>query len=406
MRPSADSPPNRLLLSFVSEENLPGVLEPVSVLTGRPGQPEEIRETSSELDPKQAFLSHDELTVSRDHLQTLNEELLASNALLNTSNDDLHSANARLHGKIAQLEMLSNILSSGEVMTIFLDQTRRLCWFTPAMTLLFPLIPEDVGRDIKDLVPKFSDPSFFADIKDVLNTGHNCDTVVHSVADKWYLRQMFPYPAKGGNIEGVAITFEDITERRHVENALWASEHMLRRGRIWLSSQKEAFEAAMNGAPLSQALGILLQTIINETNDDRRCAFYVERAGALHHVVGMPQAYAQFVDGSDLSLESLACRIAIATDQPVTTCDILLDKRWQPWAWLTAEFGYRTCWAFPLRTSQGNLVGALAMYFKSPRAPEVADLELAAAMAHTAAILISGDGSVVVSQRPSPSTHE
>lgn len=407
MRPSDDSPPNRLLLSFVSEENIPGVLGPVAVLTGQQGQPEEMKGTSSELGSKPAFLSHDELTVSRDQLQTLNEELLASNALLNTSNDDLHSANARLHGKIAQLETLSNILSSGEVMTIFLDKARRLCWFTPAMTLLFPLIPKDVGRDIKDLVPKFSDSSFFADITDVLNAGHHRDTVVHSIADKWYLRRMYPYPVEGGNIEGVAITFDDITERRHVENALWASEHMLRRGRIWLSSQKEAFEAAMNGAPLSQALGILLQTIINETDDDRRCAFYVEQDSALHHVVGMPKAYAQRVDGSELSLESVACRVATSSDQPVTTCDILLDKRWQPWAWLIAEFGYRACWAFPLRTSHGNFVGALAMYFKSPRTPQVADLELAAAMAHTAAILISKDRRIVVShERPSPSTNE
>ncbi|MEK6294894.1 MAG: GAF domain-containing protein [Paraburkholderia tropica] len=62
--------------------------------------------------------------------------------------------------------------------------------------------------------------------------------------------------------------------------------------------------------------------------------------------------------------------------------------RWRAWTWLAKRFGYRGCWSFPVETSEGTLVGSLAMYFEEPRMPSELDIELAAAFTHTAGIII------------------
>jgi two-component system, chemotaxis family, CheB/CheR fusion protein len=266
-------------------------------------------------------------------------------------------------------------------MTLFLDQGLKLRWFTPAVRSVIPLTQGDVGRLVTDLVPRFTDREFFRDIHDVLNAAGLREAVVRADDDRRYLRKIYPHVAESGKIAGVAITFADITEREQAELAL-------RRNQAWLSAQKEAFQAAMNGASLRESLGTLIGALVAQAPDDRRCAFYIADGQVLRHVVGMPDSYAQCVDGFMISPESLACGLAVATGKPVITHDVLDEPRWQPWSWLAHQFHYRGCWSFPVETSEGNLVGSLAMYFEHPHAPSPVDLELAAAFTHTAGIII------------------
>ena len=165
----------------------------------------------------------------------------------------------------------------------------------------------------------------------------------------------------------------------------------LRRKQAWLAGEKEAFQAAMNDAPLETSLGILIRTAIEQADSDRRCAFYIANADGteLRHVVGMSEEYARCVEGFKISAESLACGLAVSTGQPVITCDVTEESRWSPWLWLADEYGYKGCWSFPVETSAGKVVGSFAMYFKEPRDATPRDRELAAALTHTASIIIS-----------------
>ena len=179
-------------------------------------------------------------------------------------------------------------------------------------------------------------------------------------------------------------TAVDATERKRGEAALRLSE-------AWLAGQKEAFQAAVNGAPLAEALGILIRIAIEQTDGNARCAFYsANREGTkLHHVVGMSEGYARHVEGFKIGLNSLAWGLAVATGEPVITPDVFLEPRWKPWLWLAHQYDFRGCWSFPVGTSVGKLVGTFAMYFKEPRTPTPADLEQAATLTDTASIIIS-----------------
>lgn len=100
-----------------------------------------------------------------------------------------------------------------------------------------------------------------------------------------------------------------------------------------LDGQREALEAAIDGAPLEASLGILVRTAVDAIGNGARAGFYLanEDQTALHHVVGMPRDYAEAVDGFRVGPDSLACGLATATGQAILTTDVRCDPLWQPW---------------------------------------------------------------------------
>jgi len=176
----------------------------------------------------------------------------------------------------------------------------------------------------------------------------------------------------------------DLIERVQAQEAL-------RRSAKWLAGQKEAFQAAVNAAPLDVSLGVLVKAAVEQTDGEAKCAFYIADASGttLQHVTGMPEDYAECVDGFKIGPESLACGLAVHTGQPVITPDVTKEARWKPWLGVAEKFDYRACWSFPVETSGGKVVGTFAMYFKEPRDATSRDRELAALLAQAAGIIIS-----------------
>lgn len=379
---------DQVLVSFIRQTSEPGS----PALATTPSDAVHVEEA----DWREAIrLSQEELEASREELQALNEELKAlndelkdANEHLQLSNEDLNQANNSLQGHIEQLQMQRRVLSSGSVMTLCLDVTLRIRWFTPAMSELLPLRQADTGRQVQDLVPKFLDPALFDDIRQVLEDGGARTAVVSAHDGRWFLRRICPDPGDDQALIGVALTFADITLRTQAELALRERERQLKRNQQWLTAQKEAFQSAMKGESLSQSLGILVRALVTEAGDQRRCAFYLAQGDTLTHVVGMAEGYAQAVEGFIISEDSLSCGLAVARGEPVLTGDVLEEPLWKPWSWLARRYDFRGCWSFPVKTAEGKSLGSLAMYFQNPQLPDAVDLELAAAFTHTAAIII------------------
>jgi two-component system CheB/CheR fusion protein len=103
----------------------------------------------------------------------------------------------------------------------------------------------------------------------------------------------------------------------------------------------------------------------------------------------MTEAYAHDVNGFKVGPESLACGLAMYTGEPVITPDVELEPLWAPYISMAHKHNYRGCWSFPVRTSDGPVLGTFALYFEKPRHPSPRELELASVLAHAAAIIIS-----------------
>jgi signal transduction histidine kinase/CheY-like chemotaxis protein len=155
--------------------------------------------------------------------------------------------------------------------------------------------------------------------------------------------------------------------------------------------QREALEAALNGESLETSLGVLVRTAVDGLGRDTRAAFYLANGDgtSLHHVVGMPDAYAAEVDGFAIGPESLACGLASHTGRPVLTEDVRRDARWEPWLWLAERFDYRGCWSIPLHSATGRPVGTFAIYTCEPREASERDLDLVSLLAYTASMIVS-----------------
>jgi two-component system CheB/CheR fusion protein len=184
--------------------------------------------------------SNEELKAFNEEIRSINEELKASNEELETSteelqslNEELNTVNAELQGKVRELEErtadLNNLLNSTDIATLFLDRNLCIRWFTPAMKALLELIVPDIGRPISHFAPKFSGGDLQAGAKSVLANLAPAEAEVESDEGRWYLRRMIPYRTEDDRIDGVVVTFTDITARKRAEEALRASEERLRR---------------------------------------------------------------------------------------------------------------------------------------------------------------------------------
>ena len=162
-----------------------------------------------------------------EEFQTTNEELETSREELQSLNEELTALNSQLQETLSQHQAvandLENILNSADVATLFLDENLRIRFFTPAAKALFSVITSDVGRPLADLARHFADGNLLADARLVLANLVPLTREIEAENGAWYTCRILPYRTKDNRIEGVVITFVDVTMRKQAEDALNAA---------------------------------------------------------------------------------------------------------------------------------------------------------------------------------------
>ncbi|MBI5101383.1 MAG: PAS domain S-box protein [Nitrospirae bacterium] len=163
---------------------------------------------------------NEEMQSSNEELQAANEELETSREELQSLNEELITVNAQLQSKVEEQETtnndLNNFLSSTNIPTVFLDDQFRVKRFTPAMSKLIKLIPSDVGRPIVDMSQEGLGPELIADAQAVLENLVPVKKEL-AIADAWYVRAVLPYRTADNRIEGVVVAYSDITDVKAAE---------------------------------------------------------------------------------------------------------------------------------------------------------------------------------------------
>jgi two-component system CheB/CheR fusion protein len=172
---------------------------------------------------EQKAINEEALSVNEE-FQSTNEELLASKEELQSLNEELTALNSQLQETLERqrttADDLQNVLYSTNVATLFLDRELRIRFFTPATRALFAILPGDIGRPLADLHSLASDDALAGDAMAVLANLAPAEREIETTGGQWFRRRILPYLAHGGRIEGVVITFDDITSRKRVTEAL------------------------------------------------------------------------------------------------------------------------------------------------------------------------------------------
>lgn len=160
--------------------------------------------------------TNEELHSVNEELQSTNEELETSKEEIQSINEELQTANAQLADKVDELDHknsdLKNLFEGTQVATVFLDPYMIIRGFTPAVASIYNLIPSDKGRPFTDIVGRLRYSELREDVAHVLTTLgplerriERDDNAMH------YLMRILPYRTPESTVDGVIVTFVDVT---------------------------------------------------------------------------------------------------------------------------------------------------------------------------------------------------
>ncbi len=172
---------------------------------------EELQSTNEELQS-----SNEELTTSKEEMQSLNEELQTVNAELQTKIDDFTRVN----------NDMKNLLNSTDIATMFLDKDLNIRRFTNQATSIFKLIKSDIGRPFTDQSSDLIYPELLSDAKEVLKSLVFIQKQIITKDGRWFSIRIMPYRTYDDRIDGLVITFVNISDLKQIEIKLQEREQM------------------------------------------------------------------------------------------------------------------------------------------------------------------------------------
>jgi two-component system CheB/CheR fusion protein len=204
----------------------------------------------------QTTVNAEALSVNEE-FQATNEELLTSKEELQSLNEELSTLNAQLQETLERHQRtsndLQNVLYSADVATIFLDTDLNIRFFTPAARAVFNIIEGDIGRPLSDLSPLSGDQELLGNSKSVLTDEMPREQEIQAIEGKWFNRRILPYRTSDSQVDGVVISYHDITQQKHAAKSLETARHLAE-----MSNAKKSEFLAAASHDLRQPLQTLL----------------------------------------------------------------------------------------------------------------------------------------------------
>jgi two-component system CheB/CheR fusion protein len=165
--------------------------------------------------------ANEEVMSVNEELQSSSEEMESSKEELQSMNEELSTVNSQYKDKVDELaktnDDLSNLLTSTDIATLFISAQLKIGRFTPATGRLLNLLVSDIGRPLRDIRLKFTDSCLLEDAQLVLDKLSPIESEINTEDGMCYLRRIVPYRTTDNRIEGVVITFINITQRKKAE---------------------------------------------------------------------------------------------------------------------------------------------------------------------------------------------
>jgi two-component system, chemotaxis family, CheB/CheR fusion protein len=350
--------------------------------------------------------AHEEAQALTAELRSTASELSESRQALEELNLALQRTNLELQQKLQELQAtnddLNNLLASSNIATVFLDRGLRIKRFTSAAAALLQLHGTDIGRAATDLATIADDGDLAMDAAQVLERLEPVERKVGDRDGRCYVRRTAPYRTQDDRIEGVVVTWHDITELKAAERSLQTLNSQLEvrvaertaelaQQKADLAQQQQLLQAMLR----SVAEGVVVVDgnghVLMENRAAVRIVGYSARDVGVDRWCESVGAYA--ADGATpLSLEQLPTRRALRGEEVHDTELVLRGTTRDRNVVVLVR-------ASPLRDERGAITGAVANFSditERKRAVEV-EARLAALVRSTRAAVLTWatDGRVV-----------
>jgi two-component system CheB/CheR fusion protein len=177
--------------------------------------------------------TNEEQQSTNEEIQSTNEELMTSKEEMQSLNEELQTVNSELQVKVDELlrsnNDMKNLLNSTDIATLFLDNDLNVRRFTTQATKIIKLIAGDIGRPITDLASELIYPELVSDARGVLQKLGFAEKQVNARDGRWFSVRIMPYRTLDDRIDGVVITFADITVAKTLEAKLREKHSALER---------------------------------------------------------------------------------------------------------------------------------------------------------------------------------
>jgi serine phosphatase RsbU (regulator of sigma subunit) len=264
------------------------------------------------------------------------------------------------------------------------DAENHLCEYNEKYFKLWALPPADLAGVHATVLwdriaPQLKDPAaYLARLHEIVGTAEPESFDILALADGRFFERNSAIQLVDGRYAGRVWSLRDITQRKHVEDAL--------------AHEKQILERIATGAPMKEVLQVLVRSVEAQTCDGMICSVLVmDEAGQCLRegaAPGLPEAYNRIVDGVQIGPRVGSCGSAAFKGEPVFATDIASDPHWAEYVGLAASFGLGSCCSTPVFSSDDTVLGTVAMYYREPHVPSARDCELIGMATHLAGIVI------------------
>ncbi|MGI4874217.1 MAG: CheR family methyltransferase [Janthinobacterium lividum] len=165
--------------------------------------------------------TNEELQSANEELQSTNEEAMTNKEEMQSLNEELMTLNMQYLAKTEELSQtandMKNLLDATEIAIIFLDNDLNIKRFTPPVARIINLMPADVGRPLAHFASNLRYDNLLPDVQHVLDRLTSAETNIQTLAGEWYTMRILPYRSLDNYINGIVITFTDITVLKQLE---------------------------------------------------------------------------------------------------------------------------------------------------------------------------------------------
>ena len=327
------------------------------------------------------YLTSEDLRAANEELQSLNEEYRSTTEELETSKEELQSVNEELETVNLQLKTkldevsrtnddLENLMAATNVATLFLSPELRIKRFTPSVGEIFNIKTRDCDRPIRDITHSLNYESLEADARRVFESLQPVERETTGADGRVFMIRLSPYRTSSvRQIDGVVVTFIDVTAIKKGEAALRASEQKLA-AELNVMRRLHRMTLDVATAPgMQEALNHLLVAIMDLQGADLGNVQLLDAETQQLRIVaqhGFGPSFLKRFDRVGMDDDSSFGR-AMREGLPVHISDVTTDARYEPYLGMALEAGYRAVQSTPLINRKSELVGMLSVYFRNPK---------------------------------------